>query len=132
MNVQEYVKECPICQVNKYETLAPTSLLHPLQIPSAIWGSVSMDFIEGLPKSQNYDVIIVVVDRLTKYSHFVGLKHPFNAKKVVELFIGEIVQLHGLPRSIISGRDQIFMGHFWSKLFKLLRTYLSRSTTYHP
>ncbi|XP_028808761.1 uncharacterized protein LOC114763305 [Neltuma alba] len=70
-----------------------------------IWEDISHDFISGLPKSQGYDVILVVVDQLTKYAHFMPLSHPYTAK----LFCKEIVCLHGMPHSIVSDRDSFFL-----------------------
>lgn len=72
------------------------------------------------------------VDRLSKYSHFMLLKHPYTAKCVAELFIKEVVRLHGIPSSIISDRDPLFVSHFWMELFKLQGTKLKMSTAYHP
>lgn len=91
-----------------------------------------MDFIEGLPRSQGKDSILVVVDRLTKFAHFIGLKHPFSAQTVAAEFVKEIVRLHGFPNSIISDRDKLFMSIFWRELFRLHATSLKRSTAYHP
>ena len=61
------------------------------QIPGVV--SISMDFIEGLPKSNGYDSIYVVADRLSKYAHFIPLRHPFSATTVVASFVDEVVQL---------------------------------------
>jgi len=80
---------------------------------------ISMDFIEGLPKSNGYSVIMVVVDRLTKFAHFVAVKHPYTASTIAQLFMDNIVKLHGLPNSIVSDRDTIFVSAFWKELFKL-------------
>lgn len=91
-----------------------------------------MDFIEGLPKSEDKELILVVVDRLTKFSHFVGLSHPLTAVTVAKMFLDQVHKLHGLLESIISDRDYIFLSSFWQELFKLLETKLQFSSTYHP
>lgn len=72
-----------------------------------------MDFITGLPKSKGYEAVMVVVDRLSKYAHFVPPKHPYSAKTLADMFVKEIVRLHGIPMSIVSDRDPIFVSNFW-------------------
>ena len=69
-DIQKFVAECFICQQNKVETIKTLRLLQPLSIPSQCWDEISMDFIKGLPKSEGNNVIMVVVDRPTKYAHF--------------------------------------------------------------
>ena len=80
--------------------------------PSTPWSDVSMDFIEGLPKSHLKNVVLVVVDRLTKYVHFIPLAHPYAASKVAELYVQYVFKLHGMPTSIVSDRDSTFSSQF--------------------
>ena len=107
-------------------------LLQPLSIPTTPWTDVSLDFVEGLPKSMGFEVILVVVDRLTKYVQFVPVSHPYSAAKIAFLYMQHIFKLHGMPSSIVSDRDANFTSLFWSELFRLQGTVLAMSTTYHP
>jgi hypothetical protein len=72
-----------------------------------------MDFVEGLPTSRGKNVIMVVVDRLTKYTHFIPLSHPYTVQKIVDLFMEHIVKLHGPPASIVTDRDKKFTSALW-------------------
>jgi hypothetical protein len=99
---------------NKVETINTPSILQPLSIPSQCWEEVSMDFITRLPKSEGKSVIMVIVDRLTKYTHFCALSHPFKASAVATTFMETVQKLHGSPKIIVSDRDPIFTGHFWT------------------
>ncbi|PNY13662.1 retrotransposon-related protein [Trifolium pratense] len=131
-SVRDYVRSCDVCQRQKYSATSPGGLLQPLPIPNNVWEDLSIDFITGLPKSKGYEAILVVVDRLSKYSHFILLKHPYTAKTIAEIFMKEVVRLHGIPNSIISDRDPLFVSHFWLELFKLQGTKLKMSSAYHP
>jgi hypothetical protein len=91
-----------------------------------------MNFVEGLPKSENCDTILVVVNLFTKHSHFVGLKHHFTAPQVAQDLLDNEVKLYVLPRSIICDWDKIFTSVFWQALFRLMDVKLSLSTAYHP
>jgi hypothetical protein len=91
-----------------------------------------MDFIEGLDVSNGQSVILVVVDRFTKYVHFFTLKHPCIVALVASVFLNNVVKLHGLPKSIVLDRDKVFTSAFWKVLFDLLDIKLQMSSAYHP
>jgi len=93
--VKEYVSNYPICQKNKSEHVPYFGLLQPLPIPDMAWTHISMDFVEGLPKSRGKDVILVVVDRFTKYAHFISLTHPYTTQDIATIFLDYMV----CPRS---------------------------------
>jgi len=81
------------------ESLQPAGLLQPLEVPSQVWADISMDFIEGLPKVSGKSIILTLVDRFSKYAHFIALGHPYTAASVVRVFFDGIVRLHGFPSS---------------------------------
>lgn len=91
-----------------------------------------MDFIEALPVSQSYTCILVIVDTFTKYANFLPLKHPFTALSVARLFHDQVYKHHGLPTSIVSDRDKIFLSTLWQELFRLAGVQLRMSSAYHP
>ena len=72
-----------------------------------------MDFIDGLPKSQGKDVILVVVERFTKSTHFIALSYPYTTTIVVDMFLKRAQTLHGIPTSIVTNRDKVFLSNFW-------------------
>lgn len=107
-------------------------MLQPLPVPEQAWQVVSLDFIEGLPVSDRYNSILVVVDKLTKYAHFIPLHHPYTATQIAKFYLDNVYKLHGLPQAIISDRDPIFTSSVWQQLFKLKDTKLLMSSAYHP
>jgi len=131
-DVQAFISACDVCQRNKNEARSPAGLLQPLPIPTQVWEDISLDFIDGLPMSAGKNSILVVVDRLTKYGHFFALGHPYSAKAITAVFVSGVMKLHGVPRSIISDCDPIFLSSFWKEFFKLQGTELKMSSAYHP
>jgi hypothetical protein len=101
-------------------------------IPKSKWSEISMDFVEGLPKSDGKDVVLVVVDRLTKYAHFLPLSHQYTVHKVADLFINNIIKLHGPPTVITTDRDSLFLSKLWTEIFTAMKISLHFSTSYHP
>ncbi|KAL0431502.1 UNVERIFIED_CONTAM: Transposon Ty3-G Gag-Pol polyprotein [Sesamum radiatum] len=130
-HVKAFVRNCLTFQHNKYSTERPIGLLQPLPVPHQVWEDLSMDFITHLPPSRARTVIWVVVDRLTKYAHFIGLT-SFSASSLAATFAVEIYRLHGMPKSIVSDRDPLFLSRFWRELFRLSGTKLAYSSAYHP
>jgi hypothetical protein len=131
-DIHNFVVECDVCQRNKGETVKSLGTLQPLPIPPAIWRDISMDFITGLPKSGNKSVIMVVVDCLSKYSHFCALQYLFIASTMAQIFMDQVFNLHDMPHTIVSDRDPTFTSNFWQELFKLQGTQLHLSIAYHP
>ncbi|XP_072975197.1 uncharacterized protein [Typha angustifolia] len=111
-DVQVYVKACEVCQRPKTELAKPVGLLQSLPIPIKVWEDVAMDFIDGLPKAKGHSVILVVVDRLSKYAYFSVLAHPYTVKRVAEVYVRNVAKMHYMPKLIVSGRDPIFMSNF--------------------
>lgn len=130
--VTQYVQSCQICQQAKGEHIKLPGLLQPLPVPSRAWTVVSLDFVEGLPKSNGYDVILVVIDKFTKYTHFLALAHPYTIVQVAKLYFSQVYRLHGLPQALISDRDKVFTSLLWQELFKLSDTQLLMRSSYHP
>ncbi|KAL0557299.1 hypothetical protein IC582_005826 [Cucumis melo] len=131
-DMKKRCEACLICQHNKSLALSPAGLLVPQEILHQVWSDISMDFIDGLPKAKGCDVILVVLDRFSEYSHSLALKHPYTTKSVADIFVKEIVQLHGFPSSIVYDKDKVFLSHFLNESFRLAGTKLRKSTAYHP
>ena len=122
-----------VCQKGKVEHQVPSGLLQPIRIPEWKWDRITMDFVVGLPSTgRNHDSVWVVVDRLTKTTHFLPVRTDYSLDKLAELYIKEIIRLHGILISIISDRDPRFTSRLWGKLQEALGTRLNFSTAFHP
>jgi hypothetical protein len=130
--VQSFVDACTIFNQAKLEHVCYPGLLKPLAMPEAAWQVVTLDFVEGVPKSKGFTTVLVVVDKLTKYAHFLPLAHPYIAAQVAQVYIDNVFKLHGMPVAFVSDRDKIFTSQLWRSLFALSKTELCMSTTYHP
>ncbi|KAH0652758.1 hypothetical protein KY289_030436 [Solanum tuberosum] len=132
-DIVEFVAKCQNFHQVKYEHQRLASLLQRMPILEWKWEKITMDFVVGLPKSLGkFDSIWVVVDRLTKSTHFIPVKIDYNAEQLAKIYVKVIVRLHGVPLSIISDRGTQFTSKSWRKLHDELGTQLTFSTTFHP
>lgn len=130
--VRDFVAACAICSQAKPDRAKYPGLLSPLPVPSEAWQIISMDFIDGLPTSSSANCIMVIVDKFSKFAHFIPLHHPYTAQKVAQAFLDHIYRLHGMPTHIVSDRDPVFTSLFWKELFRLAQVKLCLSSAYHP
>jgi Integrase zinc binding domain/Integrase core domain len=130
--VFKHVSSCDVCQLNKGENVLSPGLLEPILVPDKAWEVIIMDFLTGLPKSYGKDVLMVIIDKFTKYCHLVTLKHPFKASEIAQVFLDCVYKLHGLLVKIITDRDPVFTSVFWKELMGNLGVKLNFSTSYHP
>ena len=131
-DVKIYIQQCDTCQRNKDEHVPYPGLLQLIPVPKKIWEVITMNFIESLPLSQGYDCIMVIIDKFTKYAHYIPLFHPFTALGVAKLYLENVFKLHGAPTTIISDRDKIFTSNVWQELMKLIGSNIHMNTAYHP
>jgi len=111
---------------------APHGGLQSNEAPDRPWKSIAMDFITDLPKSDGYDTILVVIDRLTKMSHLIPCAKDLDARQFANLFMREIVRLHGLPHDIIPDRGTLFTSDLWKETTGRLGIERRLSTAFHP
>ena len=132
-DIAKFMDRCLTCQKVKEEQGNTGGLLLPLEIPTWKWEHISMDFIDGLPRTRKgNDSIWVIVDRFTKTAHFIPVRSNRTAQSLAQIYFREIVRLHGVPLSIVSDRDTIFTSKFWEAFQVELGTKLNLSTAYHP
>lgn len=132
-DVSIFVSRCATCQQVKADHQKTPGLLQPLEIPNWKWEQVSMDFIDRLPRSRKgNESIRVIVDRLTKSAHFIPVKSTRTASTLSEIYMREIVRLHGVPLIIVCDRDPIFTSRFWKAFQESSGTRLNLNTAYHP
>jgi transposase InsO family protein len=110
----------------------PPGWLHTMPIPSRPWESIGMDFTGPFVEVGGYDYILLVVCRMTGMVHLIPTRMDATARQVAEVYIKEVVRLHGVPESIVSDRDTKFTSQFWKELSKILGQRLLMSMAYHP
>jgi len=131
-DIKKYVNARQVCFQAKPKHCKLPRLLQPLHIPPQVWHTVSLNFIEGLPKSKAFNTILVVFDKFSKYPHFIPMAHPYTALTVAQYYMSNIYKLHGMPKVWMSDRDKIYTSALWLELFHLADTKLNMSSPYHP
>ncbi len=131
--VRKYVLNCVACAASKYSTQKRAGLTMPLIIPTKKWEEISMDWVGPLPETkQGNNSILVVVDRLSKFTYLIATKTTATAEETARLVWQNVIRNHGVPLAIVSDRDRRFQSLFWEAVWGLTGTTLKRSTPYHP
>jgi hypothetical protein len=131
-DVEHYVANCHTGQRAKASCHSPYGILYPLPVQQCPWREISMDFMTGLPNSNGFDAIWVVVGQLTKLRHFAPYSTTIDAEGLTELFLTHIFHLHGLPETIVSDRGPQFVTRFWKHLCHSLKIEPQLSTAFRP
>jgi hypothetical protein len=131
-DVHQFVHDCQVCIQAKSDKAPYPGKLQPLHVSLEAWDTISMNFIEGLSHSSTTNCILVIVDKFTKFAHFIPIAHSYTTNSVATTFMNMAYKFHGLPAVIISDRDPVFISVFWQSLFKLSGTMLKLRPVYHP
>ena len=121
------------CQQVKAEHQVPFGLLNPFAFPQWKWDNITLDFVSGFPLTQKkHDYVWIIVDKLTKSTHFLPVRLDYSMDRLAKLYVNEIVKLHGILISIVSNNDPRFTLRFWKELQSALGTRLNFSIAFHP
>ena len=131
-DIQGYVRACPTCNQSKTSSRPPAGLLQPLPVPKRPWSHLSLDFVTGLPPSDGNTVILTIVDRFSKMTHFVPLPKLPSAKETAQVVLEQVFKIHGLPRDIVSDRGPQFASVFWKEFCRLIGATASLTSGFHP
>ena len=123
---------CGMCAASKDTNSKPRGLFHSLPIPDRPRQSMGMDFLGLLPKSNNFNYLLVIIDQLTSQVHLVPTTTTITTKGIAWIVLKEVVRLHDIPESIMPDRETQFTSIFWKALQKLMGTKLLMLTAFHP
>ena len=132
LDVTNYVRTCDPCQKIKHDQGAGLGFLQPLEIPISPFDHISLDFITGLPLSHGKDAILVVVDKFTKYTHFIATSAEVMAEESALLLFKRVIKFFGMPSRIIGDRDPRWTSTVWNALAQVFGTQLALSMSKHP
>jgi len=130
--IRQYISTCDLCLRIKLTRQALVGELHPLRIPDLQWDTLSVDFVVELPSSSRHDVVMTVVDSVSKRVYFILTHTTVIAEGAARLFLHQVWKLHGLPKCVISDRGPQFVACFTKELYRLLGIKLASSTAWHP
>ncbi|GKD07972.1 putative reverse transcriptase domain-containing protein, partial [Tanacetum coccineum] len=132
-DIAMYVSKCLTCLKVKAEHQRPSSLLQQPEIPKWKWEGIAIDIVIKLSRtSSGHDTIWVIMDRLTKSTHFLPIREDYKMDRLARLYLNKIVARHGVPISIISDRNSHFTSRFWQSMQEALGPLSDKSTAYHP
>ena len=136
-DVKEYIHRCPACQLNKIRRHKPWGLLSPLPVPDTAWRHFSLDFVTDLPVSKDargneYDSILVLIDRFSKYVRYFPVTKTITAQRLAELLLEQCFLPQGPPDTLLSDRGSVFTSQFWSDICYHLKIVHRLSTAFHP
>src|SRR5260370_16303454 len=131
-DIAQFCHTCDMCQKIKLDLGGKKVLLRPHRVPQQPWDVISLDLITGLPQSQELDVILVVVDKLTKYAIYVPTVTMLSQEGFATLFIDHVAQQFGLPLEMIADRDAHWAKSFWASVTEHLHLKVLLSTSHHP
>jgi hypothetical protein len=130
--VSKYIRSCTTCVISK-PTTKKQGMYTPLPTPERPWESISMDYMSGLPSTKRgNDCVFVVVDHFSNMAILVACKKRITAEATTKIFFERVWVHFGIPQTIVSYRDNQFLSTFWSILWSLLETKLTKSTAFHP
>ena len=130
--VRKYVESCVLCKRNKRPRHKPYGLLNPLPVALRPWDSISMDLIEGLPRSNGFTAILVIVDRLSKGGIFIPTTDTIDSEGLARLFLMHVFSKHGAPGHVSSDRGSEFISRFFRSLGTLLDMKMHYTSGHHP
>ncbi len=133
----QYIRRCSNCQKNKHSIHRKYEEIQYQTSSKASWKKITMNFIMKLSLSmnsttnENYDSILVMIDRLTKYSHIISFKKTYSAKQLKYIVLNKLIKYHELSKEIINNRNKLFTFNYWKTLISLLNVKLRLFTAYH-
>lgn len=132
VDIRKFVHECPSCAAQKRERKRSGGLLKPLEIPSRLWDTITMDFAMGLPDAEGYNGVLVVVEKISKLVKLIAVNDTITAEETAKEVWDKIVRNHGVPLNIVSDRDPRFTSRYWQEFWKKLGVNLAMSSSQHP